>query len=246
VVAESGTYRVEVIVFRNLSNTPEFSVVDRLRSFSQFPDVMDTGQTANEAAEPVAGQDGLAGATVFEALRADLPDDVRIVNQKSNAMEDVWRRLRSGREYQPLVYAAWEQNQVDYYPPMRIHNQQVIATELRAPTMIMVADLVAEDPLGTYRSKFYQLDGSLQLRRSRFLHLYLDLEIRQQRAMLNYDEGSLGESGSPATEETGGAGINKTGNEVYALKQNRQISTGEMQYFDTPGFGTLVYVTSNP
>ena len=31
---------------------------------------------------------------------------------------------------------------------------------------------------------------------------------------------------------------------VFALKQNRQITTGRMQYFDTPYLGVLVYVTS--
>ena len=31
---------------------------------------------------------------------------------------------------------------------------------------------------------------------------------------------------------------------VYTLSQNRQISTGQMQYFDTPYFGALVYVSN--
>ncbi len=58
-----------------------------------------------------------------------------------------------------MVYTAWEQSRIDYYPPVRIHDSQVIATRLQAPTPIMLADLTAPDPLAAYRSTFYQLDG---------------------------------------------------------------------------------------
>jgi hypothetical protein len=143
-----------------------------------------------------------------------------------------------------MVYAAWQQNQVDYFPPMRIHDSQVIATELRVPTTIMYADLTAEDPLQLYRSHFYQMDGSLQLRRSRFLHLYVDLEFRQQMLTDRYPENTLNTIDLPAETDSSSQGNVKYG--VYTLDQNRQISTSEMQYFDTPGYGVLVYVTSTP
>lgn len=244
VMADSGSYQVEVIIFSNLLNTPEFNEVPELRSFSRFPDIADSGLADNPPAKRAAVQSGLLPVPSFQVMARDLPDDVRVVTQKSNAMEDAWRRLRSSQDYRPLVYAAWEQNQVDYYPPMRIHDQQVIATQLSAPTMIMVADLTTDDPLGAYRGTFYQLDGSLQLRRSRFLHLYLDLEFREQLPPGGYDEVVNGGVGIPREIDGVERKISTYG--VYALKQNRQISTGEMQYFDTPSFGALVYVTHTP
>lgn len=225
VLAESGSYRVELIVFRNLLAVSDVTEVTELRSFSQFPDL--------EKGSPAAGS---------EVFFSALPDDLQAVTQKSDQMDNAWRRLRSSQNYRPLLYAAWEQNQIDYYPPIRIHDQQVIASQLLPPTPIMLADLTATDPLAAYRSTFYQLDGSLQLRRSRFLHLFLDLELREEIPQLASDAGFHG--GGDEHIETGAAIDSSTVYGIYALSQNRQISTGEMQYFDTPYFGALVYVTS--
>ncbi len=230
VPADPGAYRVEVIVFRNLLATTEMNEVLELRSFSEFPDLKDSGQADKL---PV----GLSGV-----LRGDLPDDLSIVTQKSKQMDNAWRRLRSSQNYRPLVYSAWDQNRIDYYPPMRIHNEQVIDTQLRPPTPVMIADLTSEDPLAAYRSTFFQIDGSLQLRRSRFLHLFLDLEIRAKNANSTVDVEILGDGNTLVDMGSDTDGRGDYG--VYTLSQNRQIRTGQMQYFDTPYFGALVYVSS--
>jgi len=240
-LAESGAYQVEIIVFRNLLVETESAEVMELRNFSQFPDAADIRSTENPPAKVVT-RGGEIPAELSVDLRPDLPDDLVVVTQKSDMMNNVWRRLRSSKGYRPLVYAAWEQNRVDYYPPMRIHDQQVIDTQLRPPTTIVYADLTAEDPLAAYRSNFYQIDGSLQLRRSRFLHLYLDLEYRERKPQNAIGADFLLGNDMQAGMETGP--LNHVGYGVYPLKQNQQISTGRMQYFDTPFFGALVYVTS--
>lgn len=231
VPAETGSYLVEVIVFRNLSSVSEGSTTPELRSFDKYPDLLD----------------GRAAVTA-ETMRKDLPDGMRIPAEKSSTMNDAWQRLRSSQDYQPLVYAGWEQNRIDYYPPMRIHDQQVIDTELRPPTQIVVADLTAPDPLAAYRSTFYQLDGSLYLRRSRFLHIFLDLEFRTQ-SQQNTFGGVTPETGGIAagTESATDSAADRSGDYgVFALRQNSRISIGEMQYFDTPFYGALVYVTVIP
>ena len=232
ILAESGSYRVEVIVFRNLLAAVELNGILELRSFSEFPD---TGQV-----EPLPA--GGAGKSATGVLRGNLPDDLSIVTQKSDVMDRAWRRLRSSQDYRPLVYTAWDQNRVDYYPPMRIHNEQVIDTQLRPPTPVMVADLTSEDPLAAYRSTFFQIDGSLQLRRSRFLHLFLDLELREknEKSAVETDFLSTADTQLDTGSEPEEPGVYG----VYALRQNRQIRTGKMQYFDTPYFGALVYVSS--
>jgi hypothetical protein len=236
-LAESGAYRVEVIVFRNLLAATEANEFLELRNFSGFPDLSDTGQIeklpVGLAKEPATGLSGL--------LRSDLPDDLSVVTKKSDQMDNAWRRLRSSQNYRPLMYTAWHQNRIDYYPPMRIHNEQVVDTRLQPPTPVMIADLTLEDPLAAYRSNFFQIDGSLQLRRSRFLHVFLDLEIRETNANNTMETAVPGDVDTQVTM----GGDTDSGNVygVYTLSQNRQISTGVMQYFDTPYFGALVYVS---
>lgn len=244
VLAESGAYRVEVIVFRNLLATDEPAEIQELRSFSEFPDLDED----TNAIEQITPEETTAvtpqGEPVVERnlpLRDDLPDDLLVVTQKSNEMDTVWRRLRSSQNYRPLLYTAWEQNRVDYYPPIRIHNEQLIDTQLRPPSTVLVADLTKEDPLAAYRSSFFQIDGSLQLRRSRFLHLYLDLEIREETTKDLIGTGIAMDNGLPV-EPLNPEGT-PVGYGVHSLKQNRQISTGQMQYFDTPFFGALVFVS---
>ncbi len=252
VLAESGAYRVEVIVFRNLLATDEPAEVSGLRNFSEFPDLEGTGnpEEAGDIADTLQARntpvspDGEPTAGPDLPSRDDLPDDLVVVTQKTTEMDTAWRRLRSSQNYRPLVYAAWDQNRVDYYPPIRIHNEQLIDTQLRPPTPILVADLTKEDPLAAYRSSFFQIDGSLQLRRSRFLHLSLDLEIREETTKKPSEPALAGDNDIrvdgvyiPDTSVAYG---------VHTLKQNRQISTGQMQYFDTPYFGALVYVSSIP
>ena len=241
-LAESGAYRVEVIVFRNLEVISEAAEVEKLRSFSQFPDL-------EEVKLPAILSDGTAtqppqvlNADLPELPRGDLPDDLHVISQKGAEMTDAWRRLRSSKDYMPLVYSAWEQNRTDYYPPMRIHDQQIIDTQLRPPTHIMVAELAAEDPLAAYRSVFYQLDGGIQLRRSRFLHLFLDLEYREMKPQSVRVPGLTRENLDQAEAET--ESESNTDYVVFALKQNRQVQTGRMNYFDSPHFGVLVLVSA--
>ena len=252
-LAESGAYRVEVIVFRNLDVLAEPANAVELRSFSQFPDLEENKTNI------VGTQDGSVSDT-YSPPRSDLPDDLHVITEKAFRMDDAWRRLRSSKGYRPLLYASWEQNRTDYYPPMRIHDQTGIDSQLRPPANIMVADLAAEDPLAAYRSTFYQIDGSIQLRRSRFLHLFLDLEYREDASSIqsgpgfftgndqdNREEQLPAESGtgffSGNSVQSESGSDNNVSHRVFSLKQNRQIRTDRMQYFDTPYFGVLVLVS---
>ena len=223
VLAESGAYRVEVIVFRNLDVVSDPVLEDELKSFSHFPS-LDQILVAEES---------------FEIPNKHLPEDLSVVKQRGSRMDGVWRRLRSSQGYRPLIYKSWVQNRVDFYPPMRVHNERVIDRQLLPPTNILVADLAAEDPLAAYRSTFYQLDGSVQLKRSRFLHLFLDLEYRDEGSgelveaeLIEYPQNQLEDAGIDQRQG------------VFKLEENRQIRTGSLQYFDAPHFGALVLVTA--
>jgi len=252
-LAESGAYRVEVIVFRNLAVISEATEIEELRSFSHFPNLEEVrtladlpGEPVTESPEvlleePVTESPEVLPDDLPEPPRSDLPDDLRVVTQKGAEMADAWRRLRSSKNYRPLTYSAWEQNRTDYYPAMRIHDQNIIDSQLRPPTDIMVADLAAEDPLAAYRSVFYQLDGGVQLRRSRFLHLFLDLEYREMKPQSVRVPGLANEAMTQV--ELAVESDNNVDYDIFALKQNRQIRTRRIQYFDTPYFGVLVLVS---
>ena len=223
--ADSGAYRVEIIVFRNLDTSAEPVSEEELRSFSHYP-ALD---------QIVPDEESL------EIPNMHLPADLSVVTKKSARMDGTWRRLRSSQGYRPLLYKSWLQNRVDYYPAMRVHNERLIDSQLRTPTNIVVADLTATDPLAAYRSSFYQLDGSVQLKRSRFLHLFLDLEYRNEGSgeivttteFENTDFLASADTESPILQT----------HDIFRLKENRQIRTERLQYFDAPYFGALVLVT---
>lgn len=225
-LAESGAYRVEVIIFRNLDVLTDAVIEEELRSFSQYPG-LDRGEPAEAS---------------LEIPNKHLPEDLNIVTRKSARMDGVWRRLRSSQGYRPLLYKSWMQNRTDFYPPMRVHNERIIDTQLRPPTKIVVADLAAEDPLAAYRSTFYQLDGSVQLRRSRFLHLYVDLEYRDENTAETVEAGIIANTDTQANGDIENAIIKQ--HDIFKLRENRQIRTGRLQYFDAPYFGALILVTA--
>ncbi len=214
--ADVGGYRVEVILFQNLQANLDPVEVDSLRSYSNVPALTESS----------------------------LPDDLTALTVKSERMEGVWHRLRNSKGYRPLVYSSWIQNNIDYYPPLRIHDEVVVDSQIRPPTNIVVTDLQSRDPLQAFRSIFYQLDGSVQLRISRFLHINIDLEYRVPARNVNHAQGtafsSQISSGDRMSEDnTLGNGGN---HDVYRLKQSRQVKTDRLQYFDSPWFGALILV----
>lgn len=72
-------------------------------------------------------------------------------------------------------------------------------------------------------SPVYQLDGLARFRRNRFLHINLDLEYR----LLNDQQ-------QPVETEALG---------IHRLRQQRQIRSERLEYFDAPFMGVLAYIT---
>jgi len=226
--------------------------VAELRGFSHYPELVEPAplkaeDQASNAGQPSrtesAGQNnGTLPDKLVALLSTDLPDDLSVIEARGSYMDDVWRRLRSSRAYRPLHFSAWQQNRVDYYPPMRIHDETILDTRLDSPAGLMIADLTADDPLAEYRHHFYQLDGSAQLRRSRFLHIYLDLEYRKKTVPVTPEPDFFRPANLTDLEDQPPA--ENPGYAVHSLKQNRQVRSGQLQYFDSPYFGVLVFVTS--
>jgi len=83
---------------------------------------------------------------------------------------------------------------------------------------------------------YYRLDGTANLTRSRFLHLSLDLELRQPIK-------NPAATGEPGDITSVSIPDQPSSFQVYELKQARQVRTGRMEYFDGPVLGVLAYIT---
>lgn len=232
-LAESGRYRIEVLVFMHLDSLAEPREMDELRAFSAFPELGE-----------------------WQAPEAPVRLEVM-----SSLMQDNWRRLRLSGNYRPLLFATWEQSRIDYHPPVRLHDEEVIAEHLHFPHRVAFVDLRSADLFAAYRAPYYRLDGTVQLVRSRFLHLNLDLEYRQDLLPrpLADPGGAAGPApgeplpllpGEPSAAEEEPRFIQVELDPapgpalVHALSQSRQVRTDELQYFDTPFLGVLARITA--
>ena len=215
--ADNGNYRIEILVFNHLDTDAEALQLDEIRSFHQYPSLDDPMVSA-------------------------APMKLEVM---SSTMQDAWRRLRLSANFRPLLFVAWEQSRIDYHPPVRVHDDELVAEHLEFPQQIAFIDLQSLDMFDHYLAPYYRLDGTVQLVRSRFLHLNLDLEYRQDLLPRATElpasrEEAIERSVQPGQilDRTPGPAL------VHALLQSRQIRRDQMQYFDTPFLGALVRVTA--
>ena len=98
-------------------------------------------------------------------------------------------------------------------------------------------------------SLYYRLDGTVSLVRKRFLHLYIDMQQRD----LAPDPPSLNQSNlsllatSPNQMETAPTAEQEAPEpdryKVFDFKQNRQVKTARMEYFDGPVLSVLAFIS---
>ncbi|MEM1413078.1 MAG: CsiV family protein [Pseudomonadota bacterium] len=147
-------YRVELIVFQNLGVPAESVEVDSPRRF----------RDALSLDEPVAPAAPIA------------------LVKEDGAFANIWARLDRLAEYDPLLRVTFEQSLFDYHPPVRVHGEEPLAETLHFPGNLAYVDPTDAGPdqgwFDSYVERLYRLDGTIQLRRSRFLHIDLDLEYR--------------------------------------------------------------------
>lgn len=98
-------------------------------------------------------------------------------------------------------------------------------------------------------SLFYGLDGTVSLVRKRFLHIYIDLQQREltlnplpiEQDNLSLLAGSADHFETTASNEE--APLEPSRFNVFNFKQNRQVKTARMEYFDGPVLSVLAYIT---
>ena len=206
-----------------------------------------------------------------EELEEDPLAEVIHVETMGENMQEAWRRLRLSGPFRPEQYLSWEQSADEPFPSLRIHNQEVVLVDdpyadLRAQLAMEELEsaeglekpivfndqgnVLPGEPLeGTEEEAelpdptlFHQIDGSIMLKRSRFLHLELDLELREAL----FDEMAMRQA-LIAQEELEGEEIElpqPSSFLIHSLKQSRQVKTARMEYFDGPVLSVLAYISS--
>jgi hypothetical protein len=261
--AQDTRYRVEVLVLTLLEQNEEPRERTELPDYSSATDFLtppaneaesqgdpatelastnDAAETADELAEPA------------EAVApAEDPNRLVHVAEMSNTMQEAWRRLRLSGPYRPEQYLSWEQGNQEPFPTLRLHDLETVRvddpwrafrTQPGGPTTFTDAGdpaavdgaLEIEGPQLPEPVTYYRLDGVVSLRRSRFLHLDLDLQLREP---VWGEETPL----APRGENRDDGPVPPSSFLVHELKQSRQVRSGRMEYFDGPVLGVLAWIS---
>ena len=247
------------------------------------------GQQGNPALPGASVEPGLTEADVPGEEEEPDPTAVFPVTEMSDTMQEAWRRLRLSAPFRPQQYLSWEQGSNEPFPRLRLHDEEVVDSDdpyarerFERELLAAQAELEAEaggqveqqpdcspatlpneppaEPELPEPNLFYRLDGSVTLRRGRFLHLDIDLQLRE--AVFEETEVILTSDGPPAIAPQS----NQPGTDawsppdenekpvfvaarrpsaflVHGLEQSRQVRSGRLEYFDGPVLGLLALIT---
>ncbi len=141
--------------------------------------------------------------------------DFVLLEEDEYTMGDILSRLRRLDVYEPIMHFGWTQ--------VTWPDEETLPIEL--------------DAMGRRPD---DLDGTLRLYLSRFLHLVVDLELDAPESDQSTDSRtSYGEYRS-ATDYSDFGGPRPV---RYRINENRILRSGELRYFDHPKFGVLARVT---
>ena len=212
---EIRRYTVEVIIFRYVEDVGSGSEVflpDEVEEPEFEHELGLIDETEDEPEPPEA----LPEEFDEELDPAPLPDTELVLLEEDNyQLVETFERLENLDAYEPLMHFGWTQ-----------------ATWPEEETEAIPLHLFARPP--------EELDGSLMLYLGRYLHLVVDLQMR--------DPGTGGD-GLPLI--SGGEGFTILGEveEVhtqpvyYRISEDRILRNGETRYYDHPKFGLLARVT---
>ena len=264
-------YRVEILVLSHLHHEAIAKEVPSLRDFSESLDFLapepDQEEEERLASETEIDMDESVADDALpegEETEEDPWADVVPVETMGEVMQESWRRLRLSAPFRPQQYLSWEQSADEPFPSLRIHNQQVVLTddpyaELReqvpgegggaGPTVVfsdqgntLPGDAEEQETELPDPTLFYQLDGTITLRRSRFLHLDIDIETREPIYREPIETQPIPDQPQPINEEP--EERQPDAFDIHSLKQSRQVKSKRMEYFDSPVLGVLAWITS--
>jgi Peptidoglycan-binding protein, CsiV len=235
-------YRVEILVLRHLEGHSTVAPVPLLRDFSTAMDLLappvesPMSETAAQPEVPATNPPG-----VQPADQAAAP--VVLLEERSEVMAQAWRRLHSADGLRPELYLSWEQAASAGSPEIRIHDNEVVFepdsyTSLQDATAFQSGHDTRAPGDARALVRYFRLDGTARLRVSRFLHLDLDIELREtaegepQSAALQQEPGQTVDGALPPKAYA-----------VHAIRQSRQLQLENLQYFDGPVIAVLALVS---
>lgn len=253
--AQETRYRVELLVLTHLRSEAEPREMPELIDYSAAVDFLTpVVEEDTEDTEAPAGDadDTEAKFPPEESPPEEDPNRLEHIEQMSSVMEEAWRRLRLSAPFRPQQYLSWEQGSQEPFPALRVHDLETVlvddpwADQRAVPEEqeTVFTDTTAGEPDLAFMGPplpdptfYYRLDGTATLIRTRFLHLELDLQLRE--AVWEPDQTALTRDAGD-NEETM---ARPTSFLVHTLHQSRQVRTGRMEYFDGPMLGVLAYIT---
>lgn len=227
----------------------------------------DTAAVA-EAADETAEPDPAAEEDLLAEEQEPDPNAVVHIEEMSPVMQEAWRRMRLSAPFRPEQYLSWEQGSETPFPLLRMHDLEPVMVDdpyfqLRKAMEKAAAELEEQPGSGAFAEAgaetgsegeeeedalpeptyYYRLDGTVKLIRTRFLHLDIDIQLREavfdeelQREMLQAaPEAELAAEELPPPKPSSFL--------VFDLQQSRQVKTGRMEYFDSPVLGVLAYIS---
>ena len=192
---------------------------------SEIVDTVAAGQLDTPVQPGTSVEPGLTQADVPEEEEEPDPNAVFPVTEMSDTMQEAWRRLRLSAPFRPQQYLSWEQGSNEPFPRLRLHDAEIVDSDdpyarerFERELLAAEAELEAEaggqveqqpdcppaalpdeppaEPELPEPNLFYRLDGEVVLRRNRFLHLDIDLQLRE--AVFEQTEAILTSDSTPA------------------------------------------------
>lgn len=159
--------------------------------------------SAEEQGQPPASPKLDAAIELDDAARL-ASAGITLLPEKDFALADHWNRLRGSSQFRPLIRIAWTQDNPPSTGGPRLH--------LRAGDKFTLNDAV----LGA--REMQEVDGTVGLNLSRFLHLDTDLIFTQ--------------AGEPPSS--------------WMLDEKRRMRSEELHHLDSPRLGVIARVIKQP
>ena len=144
-----------------------------------------------------------------QTLRNNLPIPYRPLPADQQSLGDIWSRMRGSRYYRPLYHVAWRQQVVDPDEAQKLY--------ISLPPADGGTPGPDDPPL---------LEGYLKIGVKRYLHVDVDLTLRQQVA-------------DAAADQTSGF-LSAPRFKAYRMHEQSRMRSGKLQYLDHPVLGVLV------
>lgn len=199
-----------------------FADMSRFKNAAPTQDTATPDQNANAAAE------AQQAAEVKKIFDADLPAPFRALKRRDMHLNGVARSIRRSSLYRLLLHTAWL--------------QPVVSEDDAHPVLVQAGD--------RYGNAF-EVDGTLTVSLSRYLHVETDLWFTQFAQKYNEQPPlppivSNLDAATRARYPRLVAAEEKRNNfvkvQTYPMRQSRRMRSGTLHYLDNPYFGVLIQV----